>query len=352
MGYNFGVVFASEMFGMWMVVVIAIGGIANHVLNPTTGRGMGYGFIALTFMAAFAFPIVGFGSVSAMFNPAAALSVVAAGLLGPGQFFTVVAGEMVGAILGAITVYLIYLPQFTKAGAKVFKFSDFKDIKSGKTKRDVEMAPKAEVEQAVNTLKDLEDDDDPFLGIFVTRPACYNPVTCFFTEFIATFIFLFLVNLLTARGQYLYQPSYGMYSNIIQPILIGGIIGTMILCMGPTGFAGNPARDLGPRIAHAILPIPKNPRVGSEWWYSWIPVIAPLLGGAAAGGLYRAWVTVLKGMVVPDTNPFATNALGNSQVTANLTAAEATNNSALAAPGGATAAAAAVDVAVNAPKGL
>lgn len=328
--YNFGHVFASEMFGMWMVIVIALGGVANHVLNPTTGKGMGYGFIAITFMAAFAFPIVGFGSVSAMLNPAAALSVVVAGLLGPGQFFTVVAGEMVGAILGAMTVYVLYMPQIHKAGAKVFKFSD---IKLGKKARDVEMAPKEQVEQHVNPLRDLEDDDDPFLGIFVSRPACYNPVICFLTEFTATFIFLFLVNLLTARGQYLYQPSYGMYSNIVQPLLIGGIIGTMILCMGPTGFAGNPARDLGPRIAHWLLPIPKNPRVGSEWWYAWIPVIAPLCGGAAAGGLYRAWLTILKGMVVPDTNPFATNALGNSQVTANLTADEATNNTALAAPG-------------------
>jgi glycerol uptake facilitator protein len=114
------------MFGMWTVIVIAIGGIANHVLNPTTGKGMGYGFIAITFMAAFAFPIIGFGSVSAMLNPAAALSVVTAGLLGPGQFFTVVAGQMVGAILGAITVWIIYMPQLQKAGAKVFKFTDIK----------------------------------------------------------------------------------------------------------------------------------------------------------------------------------------------------------------------------------
>jgi len=326
----------NEMFGMWMVIVIALGGVANHVLNPTTGKGMGYGFIAVGFAAAFAFPIVAFGSVSAMLNPAAALSVVAAGLLGPGQFFTVIAGEMVGAILGAITVWIIYFPQFQRAGQKVFKFSDLKKNKKDRKASDLEMAPKAEVEQAVNSLRDLEDDDDPFLGIFVSRPACYNPVICFFTEFIATFIFLFLVNLLTARGQYLYQPAFGLYSNIIQPLLIGGIIGTMVLCMGPTGFAGNPARDLGPRIAHFLLPIPKNPRVGSEWWYAWIPVLGPLAGGAAAGCLYRAWVKILKGLPeTADTNPFATNALGESSVTANLTAEQATNDTSLAAPGGA-----------------
>jgi glycerol uptake facilitator-like aquaporin len=80
------------MFGMWMVMVIALGGVANHVLNPTTGRGMGYGFIAINFGFAFAFPIIGFGAVSAMFNPAASLALVTAGLLGGGQFFTVVTG--------------------------------------------------------------------------------------------------------------------------------------------------------------------------------------------------------------------------------------------------------------------
>ena len=119
----------SEMFGMWVVIVIALGGVANHVLNPTTGKGMGYGFIAVGFAAAFAFPIIAFGSVSAMLNPAAALSLVASGLLGPGQFFTVCAGEMVGAILGAITVWIIYLPQIQRAGQKVFKFSDLKKNK-------------------------------------------------------------------------------------------------------------------------------------------------------------------------------------------------------------------------------
>lgn len=122
--------------------------------------------------------------------------------------------------------------------------------------------------------------------------------------------------MLTCRGQYLYQPSFGLYANIIQPVLIGFIICAMILCTGPTGFAGNPARDLGPRIAHALLPILKNPRIGSEWWYAWVPVLAPLCGGAAAGGLYRGWVTILKGQVKTDPNPFATNALGNSSVVA------------------------------------
>lgn len=146
---------------------------------------------------------------------------------------------------------------------------------------------------------------------------------------------LLVLSSCVCRGQYLYQPSFGLYSNIIQPLLIGSIISAMILTCGPTGFAGNPARDLGPRLAHWLLPMPKNPKVGSEWWYAWVPVLGPLVGGVIAGALYRGWVGVLKGMVVPDQNPWATNALGESKVTQNLTAAAATNDTTLAAPGAA-----------------
>jgi glycerol uptake facilitator-like aquaporin len=78
----------------------------------------------------------------------------------------------------------------------------------------------------------------------VSRPASFNPLISLIAEALMTFIFLFLVNMMTARGQYLYQPSYGMYSNIVLPILIGFVICSMILATGPTGFAGNPARDL------------------------------------------------------------------------------------------------------------
>lgn len=351
MAYRYREVFASELFGMWFVIVMALGGVANHVLNPSAGRGMGYLAIAVQFGFAFAFPIVAFGSVSAMFNPAAALSQVVAGNLNAKQFFTVVAGEMAGAILGGLTVYLLYMPQLYKAGAKVFTFKDMsKGIKGntssvgagvgkmGKRAAVVEgMAPKADVEQVVNPITPLEDDDDPFLGIWVSRPASYNPLISFLNEFIMTFMFLFLVNMMTARGQYLYQPSYGMYSNIVLPLLIGFVICAMILATGPTGFAGNPARDLGPRIAHWLLPIPKNPRIGSEWWYAWVPILGPLCGGVLAGGLYKAYVSILKGQVSVDSNPWATTAMGNSTVTANVTASEIASG-ALSAGGGSTAA--------------
>jgi hypothetical protein len=60
----------------------------------------------------------------------------------------------------------------------------------------------------------------------------------------------------------------------------------------------------GPRIAHWLLPIPKNPRIGSEWWYAWVPVLGPLCGGVLAGGLFKAYVGILKGQVSVDSNPW------------------------------------------------
>jgi len=375
--YGLGMVFASEMFGMWMVIMIALGTVANHVLYPTTGHNLGYLGVAMGFGFAFTFAIMAFGSVSAMLNPAAAISMLTAGNLDWDDFFVAVAGELVGAFLGGLTLYLIYTPQLHKPGSHTFSYrlwieTSKESIKlerearnERKAKREAmikkkkaELAAKHAAKQVARAksgegqaapvidpnaivanpdvlheaeaglsardkvdlteIKEfgaMEDtDDDPFLGIWVTRPAVWAPLQSFMTEFIFTFIFLMLVNLTAARGQYLYQPSYGLYANILQPVVIGFIIGASILAAGPTGFAGNPARDLGPRLAHWILPLPKSKRIGSEWRYAWIPVIAPLCAGVCAGGLYKAWLPRLIGQVKPDTNPF--NQLGQNETPA------------------------------------
>lgn len=356
-GYSLGMIFASEMFGMWMVIMIALGTVANHVLSPTTGHNLGYLGVACGFGFAFSFAIMAFGSVSAMLNPAAAMSMLVAGNIKVDAFFVAVIAEVIGAFLGGLCLYLIYTPQLHKPGSHNFSYRLWietskasiqmsRELKkerkakaalkkeairkkkeeiaakhtarklakaAGASAEEVATATEPEVFQdaeAALAARDKPDDievkefgamedtdDDPFLGIWVTRPAVWAPLQSFMTEFIFTFIFLMLVNLTAARGQYLYQPSYGLYANIMQPVVIGFIIAASILAAGPTGFAGNPARDLGPRIAHWLLPLPKSKKIGSEWKYAWIPVIAPLCAGAAAGGLYQAWLPQLKGTV-------------------------------------------------------
>jgi len=293
--------------------------VANHVLYPTTGHGLGYLGVAMAFGFAFTFAIMAFGSVSAMLNPAAAMSLLVSGNIPVANFFVAVAGELLGAFLGGLPLYLIYTPQLHKPGSCHFSYrlwietsrasiamrkeasaerkvrghdrkaalkakkaelaarhaarhgggsataasgsagaaaaiassepDAFHDAEAGggkPEKPENALAAAAVDDVEVKEFGAMEDtDDDPFLGIWVTRPAVWAPLQSFMTEFIFTFIFLMLVNLTAARGQYLYQPSYGLFANIVQPVVIGFIIAAMVLAAGPTGFAGNPARDLG-----------------------------------------------------------------------------------------------------------
>lgn len=128
-------------------------------------------------------------------------------------------------------------------------------------------------------------DQNVKLGIFSTRPAIYMPIHNLVCEFICTVVLLICANMANARSNQLYEPGRGLFGSLFG-IWLGFLVFLMILVIGgPTGLAANPARDLGPRIAHFLLPIPgKGP---SEFLsYGWIPIIAPLAGGAAAGGLY------------------------------------------------------------------
>lgn len=148
---------------------------------------------------------------------------------------------MVGAMLGAVLCWLVYFAQFqANADDKIAQ---------------------------------------PTLGIFSTAPAIRNPVANLITEIIAT-IALVLPILAFGLTKGLVLSGTGI---LIVSFLVVGI---GLSLGGPTGYAINPARDLGPRIIHALLPIPN--KGGSDWGYSWIPVVGPLIGGALAGVIFNA----------------------------------------------------------------
>jgi glycerol uptake facilitator protein len=118
------------------------------------------------------------------------------------------------------------------------------------------------------------------LAVFCTAPALRNTVANFITEVVGTFVLVFVI--------------MAMFANKLTAATnLGGLlVGLLVLSIGlslggPTGYAINPARDLMPRIAHALLPIPG--KGGSDWSYAWIPVIAPLCGAALAAGAYTWW---------------------------------------------------------------
>ncbi|MEU6032568.1 MIP/aquaporin family protein [Streptomyces tauricus] len=236
-----GDVFVGEVIGTAILILFGAGVVAAVVLNYSKAKdagwaviafGWGFGVLAGAYTAA---PLSG-----GHLNPAVTLGIA----IDTGDWDQVhlyIAGQIVGAFLGAVLCWLVYFAQF-QANAE------------------------DEIAQ-------------PTLGIFSTSPEIRNPVANLITEIIATI------------GLVLPILAFGLTEGLGQSgtaILIVAflVVGIGLSLGGPTGYAINPARDLGPRIAHAVLPIPNKGT--SDWSYSWIPVVGPLIGGALSGVVFNA----------------------------------------------------------------
>jgi glycerol uptake facilitator protein len=233
--------FIGEVLGTMILILLGDGVVAGVLLaktkaNMTTGVGNSNGWIVITM--AWAFAVFSGIAVAGTFtgahiNPAVTLAVyldstVNAGTFGVDSLIVYWAGQMVGAMIGAFLVFLHYYPHWAETEDKGLK-----------------------------------------LAVFCTAPAIRNPLWNLVSEIIGTFALVF-VGFSLAGGA---SPAIG-------GALAWGLLVLVIgLALGPTtGYAINPARDLGPRIMHAILPIPG--KGGSDWEYSWIPVVGPLIGGS------------------------------------------------------------------------
>ena len=220
----------AEFFGTALLILLGDGVVANVVLAKTKGNNSGWIVICFGWAFAVGVPAYIFGPASgASFNPALTLGLAAIGKLS----WTLVPGyiiaEMLGGILGGVLVWLMYYPHWAVT-----------DDKAGK------------------------------LAVFCTGPAIKHTPSNFLSEFIGTFVLVFT---LLGVAQTKSSPGFGPLIAAFIILVIGLSLG------GPTGYAINPARDLGPRIAHAILPIAG--KGDSDWGYAWIPVIAPICGGIA-----------------------------------------------------------------------
>lgn len=220
--------FMAELLGTMFLILLGDGVVAGVVLKKTKNNNSGWIVIATGWALAVAIPVFIFGGVSgAHFNPAVTLGLVALGKFAWADVPLYLIAQLSGAILGAILVYLQYLPHWKAT-----------------------------------------DDADSKLGVFCTAPAIRDTTGNFISEFIGTFVLVFAL-----QGIGNTQMVDGL-----APIVVGLVILVIGLCLGgTTGYAINPVRDLGPRIAHAILPIPG--KRDSDWGYAWIPVVAPILGG-------------------------------------------------------------------------
>jgi len=226
--------FLGEFLGTMMLVFLGDCVVANVVLKGTKGNGSGWPIITLGWMVAVAVPVMVFGFMSgAHFNPAVTLGFLIAGITEAPLVLPYIGAQMAGGFIGAILVFIFYKPHF-----------------------------------------DVEEDQGLKLAVFSTGPAIRKTVPNCISEFIATFVLVFaIIGALVAAGP---DSTIGGGVGIAWIILaLGTALG------GTTGYALNPARDLSPRIAHAILPI--KDKGSSDFAYGWIPAIMPMLGGAVAG---------------------------------------------------------------------
>jgi glycerol uptake facilitator protein len=234
--------FVGEFLGTMILILLGNGVVAGVLLKKSKAEGSGW--MVITAGWAFAvmagvFTAIACGSSDAHLNPAVTLGFA----VRAGSFEKVmpyVAAQMLGALVGATLAWLHYLPHW-------------RETPDGGTK----------------------------LACFCTAPAIRRLVPNLVSEVIGTFVLVFVVGAIFSKSVGVTGPAAGL-----GPYLVGSLVWGIGLSLGgTTGYAINPARDFGPRVAHAILPVAgKN---GSDWSYAPIPVVGPLLGGALAGWLQR-----------------------------------------------------------------
>ena len=230
--------FLGEIIGTAMLILLGDGVVANVILKGT--KGYNSGWIVITFgwaMAVFVGVLVSAAASHAHLNPAVTIALAAAGKFDWSLVPLYIAGQMIGACLGACLVWAHYKPHFTAT-----------------------------------------DNPDGKLAVFCTGPAIRALGSNLCSEIIGTAVLTFAVLHITS-------PSGGLGSLDALPVaLVVLVIGLSL--GGTTGYAINPARDLGPRLMHALLPIPGKRE--SDWGYAWVPVVGPLIGGLIAAILYRS----------------------------------------------------------------
>ena len=242
-------IYLAEVIGTMIMLILGDGVVANVLLNKSKGQGSGWMVITTAWGLAVIIAIFSVGRISgAHLNPAVTVSLAAIGSFPWKQVPGYVLAQVVGAFLGAVVVWVLYHPHFAE--------TEDKDLK---------------------------------LAVFSTAPAIRSSVPNFIAEVIGTAILLFGILAIAANAQKLTAPS-GLdlslvFSQGIQPILVGFLVWGIGLSLGgPTGYAINPARDLGPRLAHFVLPIAGKGK--SDWGYAWIPVVAPLIGGVLGAVMF------------------------------------------------------------------
>ncbi|MDP4104285.1 MAG: MIP/aquaporin family protein [Bacillota bacterium] len=229
--------FWGELIGTAILITLGAGVCAGVNLKKTLSNGSGW--IVITFGWGFAVAVAAYavGKFSgAHLNPALTIALAFTGDLPWSKVPTYISGQVIGAIIGAVVVYFQYLPHWR-----------------------------------------VTEDPGAKLGTFATGPAIPHTFANLISEIIGTFILVLGILAIGANK----------FADGLNPLIVGFLIVSIGLSLGgTTGYAINPARDFGPRLAHALLPIPG--KGNSNWGYAWIPIVGPILGGSLGGLFYKA----------------------------------------------------------------
>lgn len=229
--------FLGELLGTFVLIVLGLGVNCGVNLNQTYGKhNSDWLLIAFGWGMAVTMGVYVAGNIGSLghLNPAVTIAEAAFGLFSWAQVPAYLAGQFIGAFIGAIVAVIHYYPH----------------------------------------LKVTTPEDGNRVGIFATAPAINNPLFNFLSETIATFMFIYvLLNL-------------GNFTVGLKPFIVGFLILAIGMSLGTTtGYAINPARDWGPRLAYTLLPIPNKDI--SHWEYAWIPMVGPIVGGVLAAALFK-----------------------------------------------------------------
>ncbi|MEU3412149.1 MULTISPECIES: MIP/aquaporin family protein [unclassified Streptomyces] len=255
-------IFIGETIGTAILILLGGGVCAAVTLKASKARNAGW--LAIAFGWGFAVMTAAYlsGPLSgAHLNPALTVALA----IKDGHWSNVptyFAGQLLGALIGAVLVWVTYYGQFL----------------AHLTDKEIVGGPGAQATSA-KAVEAQEKGAGPVLGIFSTGPEIRNVAQNLATEIIGTFV---LVLAILTQGLNDQGNGLGVLGGLITALVVVSI---GLSLGGPTGYAINPARDLGPRIVHALLPLPN--KGGSDWSYAWIPVVGPLAGGAIAAGVYN-----------------------------------------------------------------
>ncbi|MFD5626841.1 MIP/aquaporin family protein [Streptomyces sp. NPDC127072] len=254
-------IFIGETIGTAVLILLGGGVCAAVTLKASKARNAGW--LAIAFGWGFAVMTAVYISAplsGAHLNPAVTLA-LAIKDGGWDDLPIYWAGQLLGALIGATLVWIAYYGQF----------------QAHLTDREIVGDPGEKAR--TKSVEAEEKGAGPVLGIFSTGPEVRNVVQNLATEIIGTFVLILAILTQGLNGDGDGLGTLGALITALVVVSIGLSLG------GPTGYAINPARDLGPRIVHALLPLPN--KGGSDWSYAWIPVVGPLIGGAIAAGIYN-----------------------------------------------------------------